>query len=178
MAKKVADALGDSAILIQQDDYGHTSLAMHSNCTISALQDYFLDNKLPTQDILCGTDQQLFPGPGVTKQSLNKLNAVSNSVSTNGTTTTSTLQDELDKARERSHNLFIATIALAAASGLLLVGLLFSCIRGRHKSNKNHGTYIPRAAFEKATEEQGHTYDDPYAPGAGSKSGGYARVET
>ncbi|KEP46989.1 putative hydrolase [Rhizoctonia solani 123E] len=178
MAKKVADALGDSAILIQQDDYGHTSLAMHSNCTISALQDYFLDNKLPTQDILCGTDQQLFPGPGVTKQSLNKLNAVSNSVSTNGTTTTSTLQGELDKARERSHNLFIATIALAAASGLLLVGLLFSCIRGRHKSNKTRGTYIPRAAFEKGTEEQGHTYDDPYAPGAGTKSGGYARVET
>ncbi|CAE6440885.1 unnamed protein product [Rhizoctonia solani] len=30
-AKKVADRLGDSAILIQQDDYGHTSLAMHSN---------------------------------------------------------------------------------------------------------------------------------------------------
>ncbi|KEP45028.1 TAP-like protein [Rhizoctonia solani 123E] len=91
MAKKVADALGDSAILVQQGDYGHTSLAMHSNCTISALQDCFLDNKLPAQDILCGTDQQLFPGPGVNKQSPNKRNAVSNSVSTNGTTTTNNL---------------------------------------------------------------------------------------
>ncbi|CAE6465868.1 unnamed protein product [Rhizoctonia solani] len=114
MAKKVADALGDSAILIQQDDYGHTSLAMHSKCTISALQDYFLDNKLPSQDILCGTDQELFPGPGVTKGALSKLNSVSNSVST---TETSTLQDELDKALERSHALFITTIALAAAAG-------------------------------------------------------------
>ncbi|CAE6461451.1 unnamed protein product [Rhizoctonia solani] len=175
VAKKVADALGDSAILIQQDDYGHTSLAMHSDCTISALQDYFVDNKLPSQDILCGTDQELFPGPGVTKQNLHKLNSASNSVSTTGT---NSLQGELDKARQRGNNLFIATIALAAAAGLLLVALLFSCIRGRHKSKSTHGTYIPRGAFEKASEEQGHTYDDPWAPGAGNKSGGYARVET
>ncbi|KAH7341643.1 TAP-like protein-domain-containing protein [Rhizoctonia solani] len=175
VAKKVADALGDSAILIQQDDYGHTSLSMHSDCTMSALQDYFLNNKLPSQDILCGTDQQLFPGPGVTKQNLHKLNSASNSVST---TETNSLQGELDKVRQRSNNLFIATIALAAAAGLLLVALLFSCIRGRHKSKSTHGTYIPRGAFEKASDEQGHTYDDPWAPGTGTKSGGYARVET
>ncbi|CAE6474631.1 unnamed protein product [Rhizoctonia solani] len=171
VAKKVADALGDSAILIQQDDYGHTSLAMHSNCTISALQDYFLDNKLPSQDILCGTNQQLFPGPGVTKDSLSKLNVASNSASTTGS---NSLQGELDKARRRSNNLFIATIALAAATGLLFVALLFSCIRGHHKSKSAHATYIPRGAFEKANDEQGHIYEDPYAP----KSGGYSRVET
>ncbi|KAG8740391.1 hypothetical protein FRC11_000286, partial [Ceratobasidium sp. 423] len=174
VAKKVADALGDSAILIQQDDYGHTSLAMHSNCTISALQDYFLDNKLPSQDILCGTNQQLFPGPGVTKDSLSKLNSASNSISTTGS---NSLQDELDKARQRSHNLFIATIALAAATGFLLVAVLFSCIRG-HKSKNTYATYIPHGAFEKAGEEQGHTYEDPYAPKASTKSGGYSRVET
>ncbi|KAJ1307669.1 hypothetical protein OPQ81_001762 [Rhizoctonia solani] len=175
VAKKVADALGDSAILIQQDDYGHTSLAMHSNCTISALQDYFLENKLPSQDILCGTNQQLFPGPGVTKQSISKLNTASNTLSTNGN---STLQDELDKARQRSHNLFIATIALAAAAGLLVVALIFSFIRGHHKSKSAYASHIPRGAFEKASEEQGHTYDDPYAAKVGIKSGGYSRVET
>ncbi|KAF8604272.1 alpha/beta-hydrolase [Ceratobasidium sp. AG-I] len=53
-AKRVADALGDSAILIEQDDYGHLSLAMHSTCTVSALQNYFLNNKLPSQDAFCG----------------------------------------------------------------------------------------------------------------------------
>ncbi|KDN33735.1 hypothetical protein RSAG8_13166, partial [Rhizoctonia solani AG-8 WAC10335] len=71
-AKSVADALGDSAVLIEQDDYGHLSLAMHSTCTISALQNYFLNNKLPSKDEFCGTDQQLFPGPGVTKSTLAK----------------------------------------------------------------------------------------------------------
>ncbi|CAE6339635.1 unnamed protein product, partial [Rhizoctonia solani] len=60
-AKNVADALGDSAVLIEQDDYGHSSLAMRSNCTVAALQDYFVHNKLPTQDIFCGTNQVLFP---------------------------------------------------------------------------------------------------------------------
>ncbi|KAF8738369.1 MEROPS serine peptidase family S33, partial [Rhizoctonia solani] len=191
-AKKVADALGDSAILIEQDDYGHLSLAMHSTCTISALQDYFLNNKLPSQDKLCGvswlqiihihspgpnqsrahqTNQQLFPGPGVTKSTISKLNVH------NSATDPSSLEDELDKARERSDRLFILVITLAAASGLLLLGLIFSCIRGRRKSKLAHATYIPRGAFEKGGDEQGHIYD-PYGKGSGSKSGGYARVET
>lgn len=30
-AKLVADQLGDSAILVEQDDYGHSTLAMHSD---------------------------------------------------------------------------------------------------------------------------------------------------
>ncbi|CAE6465220.1 unnamed protein product [Rhizoctonia solani] len=171
-AKKVADALGDSAILIEQDDYGHLSLAMHSSCTASALQDYFLHNKLPSQDKLCGTDQQLFPGPGVTKSTLSKVDSDVLSTDSN------TLQDELEKARTRGNNLFIAVIALAAAAGLLLLGLLFSCIRGRRRSKTTHATYIPRGAFEKGGDEQGHTYDDPYVKGPNAKSGGYSRVET
>ncbi|KAF8699096.1 MEROPS serine peptidase family S33, partial [Rhizoctonia solani] len=172
VAKKVADALGDSAILIEQDDYGQSANPKLS--TLSALQDYFLNNKLPSQDKLCGTNQQLFPGPGVTKGSISKLSS-SNSVST---TETNTLQDELDKLRHRSNSLFIAAIALATATGLLLIALVFSFIRGRHKAKNAHETYLSRGAFEKASDEQGHTYDDPYAPGAGTKSGGYSRVET
>ncbi|KAL5637297.1 hypothetical protein ACGC1H_001066 [Rhizoctonia solani] len=171
-AKSVADALGDSAILIEQDDYGHLSLAMHSNCTISALQNYFLENKLPSKDEFCGTDQQLFPGPGVTKNALAKANSQKLSTDSN------TLQDELDKARTRSKNLFIAVIALAAAVGILLLGLIFSCIRGRRRSKAAYATYIPRGAFEKGGDEQGHTYNDPHIKGVDAKSGGYSRVET
>ncbi|CAE6456002.1 unnamed protein product [Rhizoctonia solani] len=171
-AKSVADALGDSAILIEQDDYGHSSLAMHSNCTISALQNYFLNNKLPSKDEFCGTDQQLFPGPGVTKKVLAKAN------SQNLSTDSDTLQNELDKARARGNNLFIAVIALAAAAGILLLGLIFSCICGRRKSKAAYATYIPRGAFEKGGDEQGHTYNDPHIKGADAKSGGYSRVET
>ncbi|KAF8753251.1 MEROPS serine peptidase family S33 [Rhizoctonia solani] len=151
-AKKVADALGDSAILIEQDDYGQSANPKLS--TLSALQDYFLNNKLPTQDKLCGTNQQLFPGPGVTKgASASSVRLIHNS-------------------------LFIAAIALATATGLLLIALVFSFILGRHKAKNAHETYLSRGAFEKASDEQGHTYDDPYAPGAGTKSGGYSRVET
>ncbi|CEL53417.1 hypothetical protein RSOLAG1IB_11349 [Rhizoctonia solani AG-1 IB] len=78
-AKKLADALGDSAVLIEQDDYGHSSLAMHSNCTAAALQNYFAHNKLPTQDIFCGTNQVLFPAPGgdVTKKTANRAKTAS-----------------------------------------------------------------------------------------------------
>ncbi|KAF8703119.1 MEROPS serine peptidase family S33, partial [Rhizoctonia solani] len=175
-AKRVADALGDSAILIEQDDYGHSSLAMHSTCTITALQDYFMSNKLPSQDKLCGTNQELFPGPGVTKATLSKLSA--HSLSTNSSSLEEELKDELEKVREHGDKLFIAVIALAAAAGLLLLGVLFSCIRSRQKSKRALATYIPRGAFEKGGEDEGHTYDDPYHEGAVAKPGGYSRVET
>ncbi|KAG9106063.1 hypothetical protein FRC07_008976 [Ceratobasidium sp. 392] len=76
-AKKVADALGDSAVLVEQDDYGHTSLAMHSNCTLAILGHYFVNNTLPSADKFCGTNQVLFPGKGkaITKSMLTTLNS-------------------------------------------------------------------------------------------------------
>ncbi|QRW20654.1 Abhydrolase domain-containing protein [Rhizoctonia solani] len=79
-AKNVADALGNSAALIEQDDYGHSSLAMHSNCTVAALQNYFVDNKLPTQDLFCGTNQVLFPtnGGAITKKIVDRTKLASN----------------------------------------------------------------------------------------------------
>lgn len=168
-------------------------LAHLINSTLSALQDYFLNNKLPAGDKVCGvsiqagrnvsfltalhfqTNQVLFPGPGVTKntivQQLNTANIQ--------TTDSNTLSKELEKSRQRSRNLFIAVIALAAATGLLLLSLVATCFRGRKKSTPAHVTHISRGAFEKAgADEQGHTYDDPYTPGTGTKAGGYARVET
>ncbi|CAE6422740.1 unnamed protein product [Rhizoctonia solani] len=161
VAKKVADALGDSASLIQQDDYGHTSLAMHSNCTIAALQNYFLDNKLPTHELHCGTDQPLFPGSGLTAASLDKLNPIPNSALTSKTEPNSF-------KGQCSHSLLIATIALAVATGL---ALLVSRIHRRYKLKSSYEAYIHRAASEKAIEESGH-----YAPSVGIKSGGYPAI--
>ncbi|CAE6451043.1 unnamed protein product [Rhizoctonia solani] len=69
-AKRVADAFGSSAVLIEQDGYGHGSVAMHSNCTTSALLGYFLHNRLPHEDKFCKTDQELFPGTGIAKRIL------------------------------------------------------------------------------------------------------------
>ncbi|KAG9118282.1 hypothetical protein FRC07_007277 [Ceratobasidium sp. 392] len=74
-AKKVADALGDSAVLVEQNDYGHTSLAMHSRCTLAILKRYFVNNTLPSADKFCGTNQALFPGKGITKSVLTALNS-------------------------------------------------------------------------------------------------------
>lgn len=88
------------------------------------------------------------------------------------------LETELDQARTRARNLFIAVISLAAATGLLLFSLIFSCLRNHRKSSPAHAAYIPRGVFEKATEEQGHTYDNPFNPTASSKQGGYAPVQT
>ncbi|CAE6451037.1 unnamed protein product [Rhizoctonia solani] len=59
-AKWVADTLGSSAVLIEQGGYGHVSRRMPSNCTISAVQKYFVHNELPKQDMFCETSTNLF----------------------------------------------------------------------------------------------------------------------
>ncbi|QRV78194.1 Abhydrolase domain-containing protein [Ceratobasidium sp. AG-Ba] len=61
-AKIVADALGDSAVLIKQEGFGHVSLAIISDCTLGALTAYFLNNTLPSAEKRCGSNQVLFPG--------------------------------------------------------------------------------------------------------------------
>ncbi|CAE6498727.1 unnamed protein product, partial [Rhizoctonia solani] len=60
-AKAVADALGDSAVLLKHNGYGHTSLYMHSNCTVAATSNYFISGELPSAGTVCETDEQLFP---------------------------------------------------------------------------------------------------------------------
>lgn len=71
-AEWVASSLGTTnAYLVEQDDFGHTSLAEHSDCTTGIVTAFFLNGTLPTQDQFCGTNQPLFPSPSITKQSLN-----------------------------------------------------------------------------------------------------------
>ncbi|KAG8740786.1 hypothetical protein FRC10_003895 [Ceratobasidium sp. 414] len=176
-AKRVADALGNSAILLEQDDYGvsllfRLTMELIAYSTASVLQNYFLKNELPFDDKLCGTNQVLFPGPGVTKKTLSALSA---SASTSGAGTD--INTELEEARKRSQNLFITVIALAAALVLVFIGLLFSCVHNR-KPKYNHAAYVSRGMFDKAAEEQGHTYDNPFKPTGGSKQGEYAPVQT
>ncbi|KAJ1300403.1 hypothetical protein OPQ81_005222 [Rhizoctonia solani] len=60
-AKAVADALGDSAVLLKHNGYGHTSLYMHSNCTVAATSKYFMTGELPPKGTVCETDEKLFP---------------------------------------------------------------------------------------------------------------------
>lgn len=70
-AKWAASTLGTTnAHLVEQDDYGHTSLAEHSDCTAAIITAYFLNGTLPTQDKFCPTNQPLFPTSYLTKQTL------------------------------------------------------------------------------------------------------------
>lgn len=69
-AQYVAESLGSSAYLVEQDDYGHTSLAEHSDCTLSIVAAFFNNGTYPTNDQFCSTNQPLFPTNSITKQSL------------------------------------------------------------------------------------------------------------
>ena len=69
-AKFVADLLGNSAHLVEEDAYGHTSFAEHSNCTLGIIYNFLVNQAYPNGDQLCGTNQVLFPGQNVTKLTL------------------------------------------------------------------------------------------------------------
>ncbi|CAE6402210.1 unnamed protein product [Rhizoctonia solani] len=60
-AKAVAEALGSSAALLKHNGYGHTSIYMHSSCTVAATNKYFITGELPPNGTVCETDEQLFP---------------------------------------------------------------------------------------------------------------------
>ncbi|KAG9086976.1 hypothetical protein FRC06_002791, partial [Ceratobasidium sp. 370] len=173
-AKAVADALGDSATLVEQDDYGHASLAMHSDCTFKILENYFLNNQLPSADQFCGTNQVLFPGPGVTKSSLTSLAA------SGGNSSSSDLQSELDDAKTRARQLFIAVIALASATGLLLISLILSCCFGKKGGGKSKDVVYWGKEGLDGESDQGHVYNTPYDGATKLKlgGGGYAPVKT
>ncbi|KAG8720004.1 hypothetical protein FRC09_010255 [Ceratobasidium sp. 395] len=159
-AKHVTDALGESAVLIEQDDYGHVSLAMKSTCTTAALNNYFLNNQLPSADQFCGTNQMLFPGPGITKSTLAALSGSSSMGSSNP----SDLETELSKARERVNQLFVAVVALG---------------RKKKEAQWTQWTHVTHNTFEsKGHEDQGHIYTTPYDPVKVTKKDGYAPVQT
>uniref|UniRef100_D8Q7J3 Peptidase S33 tripeptidyl aminopeptidase-like C-terminal domain-containing protein n=1 Tax=Schizophyllum commune (strain H4-8 / FGSC 9210) TaxID=578458 RepID=D8Q7J3_SCHCM len=63
-SQRVASILGDKAVLVTQNGFGHTSLAEKSTCTINAIKQYFADGSLPTgDDTQCEIDDDvvIFP---------------------------------------------------------------------------------------------------------------------
>lgn len=171
-AKRVADALGESAILIEQDDYGHLSLAMRSNCTMSAIQDYLLNKKLPHSDKFCGTNQILFPGPGVTKNTLSKAGA-DDALLVGGK---DSLKNELDGALKRNEALLTVMISLASLTGFIMVSLLVFCLWSPRKRAQSHTIHTHRWMVETLGDGQGHTYRNPFEDRLGLKPNGYSRV--
>ncbi|TRM59951.1 TAP-like protein-domain-containing protein [Schizophyllum amplum] len=72
-AQLMADLLGDSAVLLQQNGYGHVSLAEPSTCTVDVINRYFEDGTLPEgDDTICPIDDDvvLFPNSTVSQASV------------------------------------------------------------------------------------------------------------
>lgn len=118
------------------------------------------------------TNQQLFPGPGITKASLAALTS-SNLLAEN--TNTNDLQSQLEQEQTRARQLFIAVIALASAAGLLLLSLIGSCVFGKKSSESSKKDVVYWGKDEEPG--QGHTYSIPYDGATKLKLGGYAPVK-
>ncbi|KAL1725876.1 Alpha/Beta hydrolase protein [Schizophyllum commune] len=74
-AQLMADLLGDSAVLLEQVGYGHSSLAEQSTCTIGIVAEYFTDGSLPEGDgTKCDIDDSvvLFPKSNVTQATVRR----------------------------------------------------------------------------------------------------------
>ena len=161
-ASLVAGWLGDSATLVEQDGYGHLSLAQKSTCTQNIISNFFINGARPQgDDTICEIDPdgpQIFPSQGV------KASDIRTAISNGNDTNTNSDSGELDSLKSQKKSLFIAVIALAAACGLLLISLIFSCLRGRRgRDYKPIGT---RGAQGQKVEFVGfdadRSYSDPY----------------
>ncbi|KAF9648255.1 hypothetical protein BDM02DRAFT_3115743 [Thelephora ganbajun] len=160
-ASLVAGWLGKSATLVEQDGYGHLSLAQKSTCTQNIVSNFFINGVHPQGNgTICEIDPdgpQLFPSKGV------RASDIRSAISSDGNATTPNSQ-ELDDLKTQKKSLFIAVIALAAACGILLISLIFSCFAGRRgRGYKPVGT---RGAHGQKVEFVGYdadrSYSDPY----------------
>ncbi|RPD63529.1 alpha/beta-hydrolase [Lentinus tigrinus ALCF2SS1-6] len=62
-AEEVARQLGDSAVLVKQNGFGHSTLAEPSTCMRSLFSGYMANGTLPTNNTLCEVDAlEIFPG--------------------------------------------------------------------------------------------------------------------
>lgn len=139
------------------------SLAQKSTCTLKIIANFFINGVSPQgDDTICPIDADgppLFPSGGVTASDIRSA------VSTGGNNTSSDSGDsDLAHLKSQKKNLFIAVIALAAACGVLLISLIFTCITGkRGKGYKRIGTREAqgqKAGFVGYGADR--SYSDPY----------------
>lgn len=67
----------------------------------------------------------------------------------------SELKEKLNKAYAQSHTLLIAVILLACTTGLLMISLVVSLIRGRKIQRSSHVTYVTPETLERAAKGGG-----------------------
>lgn len=161
-ASLVAGWLGNSATLVEQDGYGHLSVAQKSTCTRDIISNFYINGVRPEgDDTVCAIDPdgpQLFPSKGV------KATDIRTATSGDGDTTTTPDSQAFNDLKAQKKNLFIAVIALAAACGILLVSLIFSCLAGRrgreYKPIGTRGVRVQKVEFVGYDADR--SYSDPY----------------
>jgi len=133
--------LGDNAILIEQDGFGHLSLAQKSRCTAGIAERFFVNGTLPVgDDTICEIDADgppLFPGQGVTAFGIQSaLSDSDKSTSSHDNTeepSDDEIESEIEQVKKEKKTLMIVVITLSVVAGLLLIGLLVSLFVGRQK---------------------------------------------
>jgi len=69
-SKKLAELLGPkSAVLLERDGYGHTSLAEESICTNRVITKFMVHGKLPAPHTVCATNKNYFNVPNISNSS-------------------------------------------------------------------------------------------------------------
>ncbi|KAI5823647.1 hypothetical protein K523DRAFT_421331 [Schizophyllum commune Tattone D] len=78
-AQLMIQLLGESAVLVKQDGFGHTSLGEMSSCTYGLINTYLTNGSLPeNNDTLCEIDADvvLFPNSPVTHADIATLQSM------------------------------------------------------------------------------------------------------
>ncbi|KAL1757025.1 Alpha/Beta hydrolase protein [Schizophyllum commune] len=78
-AQLMTQLLGDSAVLVKQDGFGHTSLGEMSSCTYGLINTYLTNGSLPeNNDTICEIDADvvLFPNSSVTQADIAMLQSM------------------------------------------------------------------------------------------------------
>ena len=160
-ASRLAGWLGDSAVLVELDGYGHTSFQQFSTCIVDIVKNFFVKDARPTgRYTVCSLNPDApSPFPSNTTNS----SGVQGAILSEGSDGTSGSQ-ELDDLKSQKRTLLIAVIALAAACGILLISLVVAFFVGRRgQGYKRIGT---KEAQGKTVEFPGHaageSFIDPY----------------
>jgi hypothetical protein len=176
-AKAVADELGLSAVLVEQDDFGHASLAEHSDCTTSITRNFFTNGTYPVSDDFCPTNQILFPtNDGITKASLQnsatlaKPKGAELASADNGN---DDLQKEVDSLKSTRKTLYIVIGALGIALILIVLISLIIIFRTRRRARGNYDVSYSRVGGKGVFDvDQDEPFVPPSRKGGGSDGRG------
>ncbi|TRM60751.1 TAP-like protein-domain-containing protein [Schizophyllum amplum] len=188
-AKQISDQLGDSAVLIEQSGYGHSSLAEFSNCTTKIMYNYFNKGEYPDNDnTYCFVEEDnytLFPDSSNSTSTNTTTppvdgsptegevaNALSDTKDMSTTLLSATSDDdddaELADLRKTKSTLMATTIAFGALSAVLGAALVLSMVSSLR--NKAKYSRVKAADILEPAWAARQSVSDPYSDTTAAKS--------